>query len=73
MGLNDEAKPKRKSLFARFGDSADSPTADDTSRPGSSHRGFHLPGRKRGQSGQGSELGNVSRLDNKEPNDGVVR
>ncbi|MCJ1245050.1 hypothetical protein MMC30_002251 [Trapelia coarctata] len=62
---DDPAKPKRRSLFARFGDSAD-PSASTSdadkeggSRPGSSHRGFHLPGRKRGQSGQGSELGQI--------------
>ncbi len=63
VGLNDEKKepPKRKSIFARFGDNNDSPAAGDAPRPSSSHRGFHLPGRKRGQSGQGAELGNIDR------------
>ena len=55
VGLNDEIKPKRKGLFARFGD-----TSSDAqpSAPKSSNTsfGFHLPGRKRGQSGGGSEL-----------------
>ncbi|KAL8982465.1 MAG: hypothetical protein Q9205_003033 [Flavoplaca limonia] len=61
--LNDEAKqpPKRKSIFARFGDNSEIALSGDTSRPSSSHRGFHLPGRKRGQSGQGAELGNIDR------------
>lgn len=61
VGLNDETKqpPKKKGIFARFGESSESPTATDSTRPGSSHRGFHLPGRKRGQSGQGAELGHI--------------
>lgn len=63
VGLTDEVKPppKRKSIFARFGDSSESPAVSDNSRPSSSHRGFHLPGRKRGQSGQGAELGQINR------------
>lgn len=62
VGLADEVKPppKRKSIFARFGDSSESPATSDNSRPSSSHRGFHLPGRKRGQSGQGAELGQIN-------------
>ncbi|KAF2761636.1 hypothetical protein EJ05DRAFT_496539 [Pseudovirgaria hyperparasitica] len=59
VGLNDEVKPKKRGLFSRFGDSSDSNHANHSSdsRPSSSHHGFHLlPGRKRGQSGQGSEL-----------------
>ena len=69
IGLDGDAKAKddpkqghakRRGLFARFGDQqSDSQTAGDAPRPSSSHRGFHLPGRKRGQSGQGSELGNM--------------
>lgn len=63
MGLNDEVKPppKRKGIFARFGDNSENSGASDTTRPSSSHRGFHLPGRKRGQSGQGAELGQIDR------------
>lgn len=55
VGLHDEVKPKKRGLFSRFGDSTE-PTGEDQ-RPGSSHRGFHLPGMKRGHSGQGAELG----------------
>ena len=59
MGLNDDVKPKRRGIFSRFEHSADSVTSEDTSRPSSSHK-FHIPGRKRGQSGQGAELGNIN-------------
>ena len=73
--MNDEAKPKKRGLFSRFGDSADSPVPEDPSRPTSSHRTFHLPGRKRGQSGQGAELGNIDRdkAAVSTSDDGVVR
>ncbi|KAL8738095.1 MAG: hypothetical protein Q9181_001081 [Wetmoreana brouardii] len=80
VGLNDEAKQqpaKKRGLFARFGDNFEAAPSNDGSRPNSSHRGFHLPGRKRGQSGQGAELGNIDRPSapaTKEPEeDGVVR
>ena len=72
VGLNDETKPKKRGLFSRFGESSDQPTSDDGSRPSSSHRTFHLPGRKRGQSGVGAELGNIDRPASK-GGDGVVR
>ncbi|KAL8809685.1 MAG: hypothetical protein Q9200_003201 [Gallowayella weberi] len=81
VGLSDEAKqqpPKKRGIFARFGDNSDITASGDGSRPNSSHRGFHLPGRKRGQSGQGAELGNMDRPQApiiKEPEDegGLVR
>ena len=76
VGLNDEGKqpPKKKSIFARFGDSSETPVMGDAPRPSSSHRGFHLPGRKRGQSlGQGAELGNMDRPIANGNDDGVVR
>ncbi|KAI4287345.1 MAG: hypothetical protein L6R35_003395 [Caloplaca aegaea] len=80
VGLDDEAKhqpPKKRGIFARFGDNADAANPGDAPRPSSSHRGFHLPGRKRGQSGQGAELGNIIRPPApvaKEPeDDGVIR
>lgn len=75
VGLNDEKKEpiKKKSIFARFGDSNDSPTNGETARPSSSHRGFHLPGRKRGQSGQGAELGQIDRPVTNGNDDGVLR
>ncbi|KAF2266814.1 hypothetical protein CC78DRAFT_577737 [Lojkania enalia] len=54
VGLNDEPKPvKKRGLFARFGDNTD---AKDEERPPSSHHHFGFTGRKRAQSGQGSEL-----------------
>ena len=78
VGLNDDVKPKKRTFFSRFGDSAEAaPGSDSGSRPNSSHHGFHLPGRKRGQSGQGAELGNIPKspqipmATNEE--DGVVR
>lgn len=75
VGLNDEAKqpPKKRGIFARFGDSVENQPTADSARPSSSHRGFHLPGRKRGQSGQGAELGNIQRPTNEGGEDGVAR
>ena len=74
VGLNDETKPKKRGLFSRFGDLVDSPNSvDDSSRPTSSHRGFHIPGRKRGQSGVGAELGNIDRPAIKPVEDTTVR
>jgi hypothetical protein len=75
VGLNDEAKqpPKKRGIFSRFGDNSETMATSDTSRPSSSHRGFHLPGRKRGQSGQGAELGNIDRSANEGNDDSVIR
>ena len=63
VGLDDEkVKPKKRGLFARFGDSS----ASSEARPSSSGLGisshghsFLGMGRKRGASGQGSELGHM--------------
>lgn len=54
--VDDDVKPKRRGLFSRFGDNSSENTSNNNSRPSSSHLGFRLPGRKRGQSGQGAEL-----------------
>nr|UPX44760.1 hypothetical protein FAC2J5_12 [Penicillium camemberti] len=58
VGLNDEAKPKKKGFLSRFGDSS-----NDAQPPGpkssTSSFGFHIPGRKRGQSAGASELASV--------------
>ncbi|KAJ5382942.1 hypothetical protein N7517_000853 [Penicillium concentricum] len=58
VGLNDEVKPKKKGFLSRFGDST-----NDAQSPGpkssTSSFNFHIPGRKRGQSGVGAELGSV--------------
>jgi hypothetical protein len=63
VGLaDDDSKPKKKGLFARFADSStstDAPSSGNNSRPSSSHLPFRLPGRKRAQSGQGAELGSI--------------
>jgi hypothetical protein len=55
VGLNDDQTKhvKKKGFFSKFGDS------DNTLSPTTSR--FHLPGRKRGQSGTGEELGNMQR------------
>ncbi|OJJ49678.1 hypothetical protein ASPZODRAFT_163764 [Penicilliopsis zonata CBS 506.65] len=58
VGLNDDVKPKKKGLFARFGDSySNSGQGSSNNQRPSSSLGFHVPGRKRGQSAVGSELG----------------
>jgi len=55
VGLNDEqSKPKRKGFFSKFGDGETGNTSPTASR-------FHITGRKRGQSGQGAELGSIER------------
>lgn len=58
VGLNDEQKQqlpqKKKGFFAKFGDSDANPASPTSSK-------FSLTGRKRGQSGQGAELGNMER------------
>ena len=56
VGLDDEeVKPKRKSIFSRFGDFTNDSQTSGTTK--SSSLGFHIPGRKRGPSTVGSELG----------------
>ncbi|KAF2471946.1 uncharacterized protein BDR25DRAFT_302773 [Lindgomyces ingoldianus] len=56
VGLNDEPKPtKKRGLFARFGDNSNIDVAHEE-RPSSSHHHFGFTGRRRAQSGQGSEL-----------------
>lgn len=74
VGLNDEPKqpPKKRGIFARFGDNAETAASVESSRPNSSHRGFHLPGRKRAQSGQGAELGQMTKPANSEGANGVT-
>jgi hypothetical protein len=59
VGLNDEAKPKKRSIFARFTAADSTAAAADSAAPASAapaHHGFLFTGRKRGQSGQGAEL-----------------
>lgn len=79
VGLGDEIKPppKKKGIFSRFGDNSNNvepaSVSGDVVRPASGHRGFHLPGRKRGQSGQGAELGNIDKVKPKDEVDGLVK
>lgn len=56
VGLNDEPKPKKQGFLSRFTHSGDAEP-----RPSSGH-GFHISGRKRGQSG-GQELSSMPRPD----------
>lgn len=56
VGLSDEVKPKKKGFLSRFGDSSND--AQQATKSSSSF-GFHITGRKRGQSGVGSELGSM--------------
>ena len=80
VGLNDEVKqqPKKKSFLSRFGETASENSSTDVKE--GSHHGFHLPGRKRGQSGKGAELGSiprpespVKRPDSPAKKDGIIR
>lgn len=73
VGLNDEQSNKqqqrKRGLFSRFGDNASDSQNNQNSTtangggtaPTNAVSRFLLPGRKRGQSGQGSELGNMER------------
>ncbi|KAH7388676.1 hypothetical protein BKA66DRAFT_55553 [Pyrenochaeta sp. MPI-SDFR-AT-0127] len=57
VGLNDEPKPqpqKKRGLFSRFGDNSHANEKPEE-RPSSSHH-FSLTGRKRAESGAGSEM-----------------
>lgn len=57
VGLNDEPKPqpKKRGIFSRFGDNNNHSSDKADERPSSSHH-FSLTGRKRAESGAGSEL-----------------
>lgn len=64
IGLGDDhVKPKKKGLFARFGENlSDATTSSGGNRlPSASQLGLRLPGRKRTQSGQGAELSSIKR------------
>ena len=62
VGLHDDVKPKRRGLFSRLADSSD-PTSSSAAASPSHHHHYAFPftGRRRGQSGQGAELGNIPR------------
>lgn len=63
-------KPKKRSFLSRFGETNEdqTSTSDDTK-----HRFSLLPGRKRGQSGTGSELEPVQRPGSKGKAETIVR
>jgi len=63
-------KPKKKSFLSRFGDSNDEHSS--TNADGKHHFSL-LPGRKRGQSGTGSELEAVQRPGSKGKTEGMPR
>lgn len=54
IGLDDnkQQQPRKRGFFSKFGEAADSTGQQGVSR-------FLMHGRKRGQSGQGSELGQI--------------
>ncbi|KAI1459381.1 hypothetical protein F4805DRAFT_79325 [Annulohypoxylon moriforme] len=61
VGLNDDQKqqPKKRSFFSKFSESQE-PSAPHSQSTGMGMSRF-IPGRKRAQSGQGSELGHIER------------
>ena len=68
VGLNDESRPlppKKRSIFSRFGDSNDGEAAKEEKPAG--HHHFSFTGRKRAQSGQGSELKSMSKPSTPQP------
>jgi len=70
--LQDETqnKPKKRGFLSRFGDSNDEP--NNSSADGKHHFSL-LPGRKRGQSGTGSELEPVQRPGSNSKTEGLPR
>lgn len=65
VGLEDtKPLPKKRGLFARLTDSnAETPHVAADGRPSSGHAWHHFGGRKRGQSGQGAELGSYPQIE----------
>lgn len=69
VGLNDEPRqqtqPKKRGIFARFGDSHEADAAKED-KPGHLH--FNFTGRKRAQSkGEGSEMKSMSKPSSPQP------
>ena len=68
VGLNDEPRqpqPKKRSIFARFGDNHDADAAKEE-KPAGHH--FNIMGRKRAQSkGEGSEMKSMSKPSTPQP------
>ncbi|KAI9825486.1 MAG: hypothetical protein M1826_006982 [Phylliscum demangeonii] len=58
VGLAEDVKPKKRSIFPRFIAGSDASTSAASA---GYHHGFSFAGRKRGLSGQGAELHNIPR------------
>ncbi|KIW95342.1 uncharacterized protein Z519_03926 [Cladophialophora bantiana CBS 173.52] len=76
--LNDEAnkqqEPKKKSFLSRFGDSnGETITTTAATKEEGKHHFHFLPGRKRGQSGTGNELGDIPRPQSRGNAEVIVR
>lgn len=64
VGLNDEKhpQPKKRGFFSKFGVEHNAGNQEQTtSSPSPGMSRFLMTGRKRGQSGQGAELGQIER------------
>lgn len=65
VGLNDDPKPtqapapKKRGFLSRLTDSSNDSQAAPGATPGQQENKWHFGGRKRGQSGQGAELGSM--------------
>lgn len=55
VGLEDQKQPRKRGFFSKLTESQDPSGQPTMSR-------FLMPSRKRGQSGQGAELGNMERI-----------
>lgn len=64
----NKQQPKKKGFLSRLTES----DTTNASADGKSHH-FHIPGRKRGQSGTGNELGDINRPSSKGKAEVVVR
>ncbi|KAK5990596.1 hypothetical protein PT974_08865 [Cladobotryum mycophilum] len=64
VGLDDhKQQPRKRGFFAKLTDSQDKEKdKDKDSAPQTNVSRFLIPGRKRGQSGQGAELGNIDQI-----------
>jgi len=62
---NKQQEHKKKSFLSRFGDSNSETVAPVAGKEEGKHHFHFLPGRRRGQSGTGSELGDIPRPQSK--------
>ena len=64
---NKQPEVKKKSFLSRFGESNAEPVAPVAGKEEGKHHFHFLPGRRRGQSGTGNELGEVPRPQSRGP------